>query len=263
MDIDSVFRADRTWWLMKKYLADNRTTLLLSGAFVTMVMVLIGIFTAVVFYNDRNQSQAVDNEIGIMLVAFIFNGYLVASIAFKSLWNGKSAVSLLMTPVSALEQMLVRWIMVVPVYIVWSLLSAVFADVVKFIIGNYLIGGEMWMIPWGRIFNTHSSEAMLGAYIMLVLFIFTQSFYLLGSVVWRKHAFVKTFFVMGLLFMLYAGGVLCVESNYMNSSCIYINVSERDYFTYPLMQILLWAGVIINYTLTVMRLKEADIVHRW
>lgn len=68
---------------------------------------------------------------------------------------------------------------------------------------------------------------------------------------------------MGLLFMLYAGGVLCVESNYTNTPSIYINVSGRDYFTYPLIQILVWLGVIINYTLTVMRLKEADIVHRW
>ena len=98
---------------------------------------------------------------------------------------------------------------------------------------------------------------------MLTLFIFTQSFYLLGSVVWRKHAFVKTFFVMGLLFMLYAGGVLFVEANYTNTTIFYINVSQRDFFTYPLMNMLVWAGVIINYTLTVMRLKEAEIVHRW
>ena len=263
MNIDNIFSPARTGWLMKKYVADNRQSIIMSGAFVTVVMVLIGIFTALMCHDEKNQGLAVDNEIGVMLVAFVFNGYLVASIAFKSLWNGKSAASLLMTPASAFEQVLVRWIVVVPVFIVWSLLSVMFADFVKFIIGNFLLGGEMGMIPWRLIFNFRSSEAMLGVYIMLTLFIFTQSFYLLGSVVWRKHAFVKTFFVMGLLFMLYAGGVLFVEANYTNTTIFYINVSQRDFFTYPLMNMLVWAGVIINYTLTVMRLKEAEIVHRW
>lgn len=179
MNIDSIFRADRTWWLMKKYLADNRTSLIMSGAFVTVVMVLIGIFTAVISSDSRSYSRDIDNEIGIMLVAFVFNGYLVASIAFKSLWNGKSAVSLLMTPASAFEQTLVRWIVMVPGYILWALMSAVFADFVKVIVGNFILGGDIDMIPWRRIFDLSSAEAMLGVYIMLVLFIFTQSFYFL------------------------------------------------------------------------------------
>ncbi len=39
-------------------------------------------------------------------------------------------------------------------------------------------------------------------------------------------------------------------------------MGKRDYLLYAPFQILLWLTVIINYTLTVMRLRESDIIHR-
>lgn len=47
---------------------------------------------------------------------------------------------------------------------------------------------------------------------------------------------------------------------YANSG--YISMGKRDYLLYAPFQILLWLTVIINYTLTVMRLRESDIIHR-
>jgi len=255
MNINNIFSPARTGWLMRKYIKENRSPLL----FVTAFMFLISIINGLSYM--YSEDKGVDDEIGFMLIAFSMCGCLMASIAFRSMWNMKSAVTVLMTPVSAFEQCMVRWIVVVPVYILWAFVSAVFADVFKYLMANYLFGGSIEMIPWGRIFDFSSSEAFFNLYIVFVLFIFTQSFYFLGSVVWRKHNFIKTFFVMGLLFMLYVIPVSIIVDLYSSSN--YVIFGGRDFLKYFPYQILLWLGTIVNYTLTVMRFKEAEIIHRW
>lgn len=263
MNIDDIFSPARTGRLMKKYVADNRSTLLMSGAFVTVVMVLIGVINALAYCNSKNYQAGLDDEIGFMLVAFGVGGCLMASIMFKPLWNEKSAIGVLMTPASAFEQWLVRWITAVPMYIVWTLVSVIFADAVKCFVGNFIFGGEIVMIPWGTVLNIFDSHMACFIYGVLALFIFTQSFYVLGSVVWKKHAFVKTFFVMGLLFMIYAVAWAIVADVMHNANYVYDGSKEDYLLCYVPTQIFIWLGVIINYTLTVMRLREADIVHRF
>lgn len=263
MNIDDIFSPARTWSLMKKYVADNRTTLIISGAFVTVVMVLIGLINALAYFDSEQSRTALEAEVDFMLVAFTVGGCLIASVMFKPLWNDKSAIGMLMTPASAFEQWLVRWIIAVPVYIVWALLSAVFADAVKCFAGNYILGGEFSMIPWRDVLNVFNSHTAFNLYGVLLLFVFTQSFYILGSVVWRKHAFVKTFFAMGVLFMLYAVPSVYVAEMMTQSKYVYTG-SKADYlFSYAPTQIFIWLSVIVNYALTVMRLRETDIVHRF
>lgn len=153
-----------------------------------------------------------------------------------------------------------RWIFVVPGFIVWSLVSAMFADMVKYLTANYIFGGEVCMIPWLRILGVVEIEAAVNMYMVLLIFVVTQSFYFLGSVVWRKHNFVKTSFVIGLLFMIYFCLSAIVADSYTNPG--YVSKGERDFLLYAPFQILLWLTLIINYTLTVMRLRESDIIHR-
>lgn len=245
---------------MKKYFVENRGTLLMSGAFVTLVMTLIAIINGLSTMHRSNPASGIDTEIGFMLVAFSVTGCLIASLAFRQMWDSRSATGVLMTPATAFEQCLVRWIFVVPGFIVWSLLSAMFADMVKYLTANYIFGGEVCMIPWLRILGVVEIEAAVNMYMVLLIFLVTQSFYFLGSMVWRKHNFVKTSLVIGLLFMAYFCASAIVADNYTNTG--YISVGGRDFLLYAPFQILLWLTLIINYTLTVMRLRESDINHR-
>lgn len=262
MNIDNVFSPSRCGWLLRKYVKENRNSHLMSvGVFVAVMMLLIAMINGLVCMNYSDPAKGIDGEIGFMLLAFTFNGCIIASVAFRQMWDSRSAASMLMIPASALEQCVVRWIIVVPVYIVWSLLCAVFADVIKYVIFNYILDGNAVMIPWMNVFGIGWPEQIVNIYIVLMLFVVTQSFYFLGSIVWRKNAFVKTFFVMGVLFMLYAIPSAIVADSYTNSGPI--SVVRSDVFTYVPFQMLMWLTVIINYTLTVMRLRESEIIHRW
>lgn len=260
MNTDNIFSPSRTTWLMKKYFVENRGTLLMSGAFVTLVMMLIAVINGLSAMHISDPDFCISTEIGFMLVAFSVTGCLIASLAFRQIWDNKSATGVLMTPATAFEQCLVRWIFVVPGFIVWSLVSAMFADMVKYLTANYIFGGEVCMIPWLRILGVVEIEAAVNMYMVLLIFVVTQSFYFLGSVVWRKHNFVKTSFVIGLLFMIYFCLSAIVADSYTNPG--YVSKGERDFLLYAPFQILLWLTLIINYTLTVMRLRESDIIHR-
>ena len=77
---------------------------------------------------------------------------------------------------------------------------------------------------------------------------------------WRKHNLVKKYFLVGKLLIIYLSMSAIVADSYTNTG--YVSKGGRDFLLYAPFQILLWLTLIINYTLTVMRLRESDIIHR-
>lgn len=261
-NIGETFSAKRMGVLMKKYVVENRMSLLISVGCVTLAMAIIGLVNGWSYgYSDLDGNLV---EIGFLTNAFFLFGMIVAaSPAFDTMWNQKSAIVTLMTPVSQFEKFLVRWIVSVPCYVVWGLFSAFFADVLKKFFVVYVMGGEIDMIRWrcflfgGEGVDINSNPTVF--YSTLLLFIFIQSFYLLGSVVWRKKNFIKTTYVLVVLFVVYG-----VAWNIM------INTPSPEHFirkTFTLefmpMQLFMVLGIIVNYVLTYKRFREADIIHRW
>ncbi|MCM1051034.1 MAG: hypothetical protein NC349_03660 [Paenibacillus sp.] len=261
-NIGETFSAKRMGVLMKKYVVENRMSLLISAGCVTLVMVIIGIINGWSYGYSYLDGSLV--EIGFMTNAFFLCGMIVAaSPAFDTMWNQKNAIVTLMTPASQLEKFIVRWIVSVPCYVVWGLFSAFFADVLKKFFVVYVMGGEIDMLKWNSILfggegvDMDSNPTVF--YSTLLLFIFIQSFYLLGSIVWRKKNFIKTTYVLVVLFVVYG-----VAWNIM------INTPSPEHFirkTFTLefmpMQLFMVLGIIVNYVLTYKRFREADIIHRW
>ena len=261
-NMSEIFSAKRMGRLMKKYVVENRMSLLISAGCVTLVMVIIGIINGWSYGYSKWDGSVV--EIGFMTNAFFLCGMIVAaSPAFKSMWDTKSSIVTLMTPASQMEKFLVRWIVSVPCYVVWGLLSAFFADVLKKLFVVYVMGGEIEMLKWRcLLFGGEGVDININPtvfYSALLLFIFIQSFYLLGSVVWKKKNFIKTTYVLVVLFVIYG-----VAWNIM------INTPSPEHFirkTFGLefmpMQLFMVLGIIVNYVLTYKRFREADIIHRW
>lgn len=261
-NMSEIFSVKRMDVLMKKYVIDNRMSLLISAGCVTLAMVIIGLVNGWSYgYSDLDGSGV---EMVFLTNAFFLCGMIVAaSPAFKTMWDQKSAIVTLMTPASQLEKFMVRWIVSVPCYVVWGLFSAFFADVLKKFFVVYVMGSEIDMIRWrcflfgGEGVDINSNPTVF--YSTLLLFIFIQSFYLLGSVVWRKKNFIKTAYVLVILFVVYG-----VAWNTM------MNTPSPEYVfrgTFMLgfipMQLFMVLGTIVNYVLTYMRFREADIIHRW
>lgn len=261
MNIDSFFSPARCWWLMKKYVMENRSTLVMTGVFTAVFMLLIALINGMSSCGNSNPASGIDAEIGFMLLAFALSGCIVASTAFKQMWNKNQATSLLMTPATAFEQTLVRWIIVGPVYTVWALVCAMAADSLKYVIFKWVLGKSAATIPWMSVLGITMPEYLMYPYALLMMYAITQSFFFLGSIVWKKNAYFKTFFVVGMLFLLYAIPSALVADSYTNRLPVDVSL-PRALLSAPL-QILMWLTLIINYTLTVMRLRESEIIHRW
>lgn len=262
MKIDNIFVPARAALLFRKYMVENRSVLLFSGLFIFVVMLLIALISglSVSSLSGSRQPDLVSTEIGVMLIAFFLFGCRVASGSFSSIAKKPGAISLFTTPVTAIEQCVVRWIFMLPVYLIWSIVCVWLADGLKYVIVKYVFGGSAAILPWGAIFCFSNSLAMENIYMFMMLFIFIQSLFFLGSVFWRRHNFIKSVIVVGLLFVVYMWAMTLVRvtiNDTVMNGIIYIN--ERDYLLYWPIQVMMWFGTVINYSLTVMRLKEYDI----
>lgn len=259
--MDTVFSPARFGRLMRKYVIGNRSSLRISAIFVAVAMLLIAMINGMAAIGSTAPTNYLDDEIGFMLVVFVFTGCVVASTAFGRTLDKKVVTALLMTPASAFEQCLVRWIFICPLYTLWALVCAMVADALKFVTFKIVLGQSAAMIPWPAVLGIGMPEQLVNDYMILIIFAVTQSFFFLGSVVWRKHSYIKTFLVTGALFMLYAVPSAIVADCYVNSRSV--DVSMMGDMMFAPFQILVWLALIINYTLTVMRLKESEIIHRW
>lgn len=256
MNIDSIFSPARCGRLIKKYMMENRATLVMTAIFTAVVMLLIAMINGIASCGDSDPSGGVDDEIGFMLLAFSFNGCIIASTVFRQMWDKNQATALLMTPASAFEQCLVRWIVIVPVYMLWTLVCSMVADTLKYVLFKWVLGKSAAAIPWMDMLCISKPEDVVYLYMVLMIFAVTQSFFFLGSIVWRKNSFFKTFF-----FFIYFIALGIVADCYTNNMPINVSL-PRDLLSAPF-QILMWLTLIINYTLTVMRLRESEIIHRW
>lgn len=262
-NMSEIFSAKRMGRLMKKYVVENRMSLLISAGCVTLVMVIIGLVNGWAYGYSKWQNGHIE-ELVFMTIAFYMCGMIVAaSPAFKSMWDTKSTIATLMTPASQMEKFLVRWIVSVPCYVVWGLLSAFLADVLKKLFVVYVMGGEISMLDWGsmlfgmKVTNVHCDSSEF--YSVLLVFIFIQSFYLLGSVVWRKKNFIKTTYVLVILFIVYA----VAWNIMMNTPSPEYIFRGTFYMGFTPLILYMVLGTIINYVLTYKRFREADIIHRW
>lgn len=260
LDIRETFRMQRAWMLMKKYLMDNRAPLLMSWAFVTLGMIIVGVVNGICYAHSTMSGDK--DEAIYMSIVFFVGGLLVTSNAYKSMSRQGTALITLTTPASQLEKFAVRWIMVVPGYIVCAFLSAVLSDCIRFMMMRYMFGDNVHLIDWCDLLAGKKPYGSL-AYCILSGFLLTQSFYLLGSIVWRKHCFVKTFLVVGIIFMTYAiAGTLAWESMEFEKGTSMM-MQKDSLFRYTPAIVLSWLMIIGNYVLTYIRFKEADIIQKW
>lgn len=259
--INNNFSLARIILYIKKYGAENRNSLAMSGLFVTVMMIIISVVNGFAYMYSDNQRGGVAAELGFMTVAFIISGCFVASVSFRSLWDVRSAVGELMFPVSSLEKFLTRWVYITPGFIAWTLLSAIAADIIKVAVANIIFGGKMIMAPWAELLTASSQEYGGLMYTVILIAIGIQSFYFLGSVLWKKHCFIKTFWSLGVIFIVYLITVNVIVESY--SAQHHIRIDSADIFDFLPGWLFVWLIVAVNYVLTYMRLKESEVIHRW
>lgn len=179
-------------------LIENKKPILLGVGTIWGIYMLFG---ALLGYNGVGGGGA--SLAFYMLSAMAFS-CITASLAFSNLKTKESRISTIMLPSTAFDKFIVRWIAVVPVLILVIVAGVMLGEAVRVwlhLLGGYPHQGAGFMSMYADLCIEFLKYPASGYYVWLgiVGFLFGQSLYFLGSVLWPKLSFVKTLVVLWVL----------------------------------------------------------------
>lgn len=203
--ITDKFSWSRVWALIVRYVYENKRNLLMTVG----VMFGIMLFFDLVYYRNINENY---NELSLMVLATFMWISMIAiqvtgSLTFSSLSTKPRRISSLMVPASKLE----KFTSLVMIYTVAGNLVILLCGFVADTISALLFGRRpAWLqidlMDFIQIFkdfdswNSLAVEVVCGVTLGLIaLILITQAIYVLGSSLWPRKSFLKTFLVLFIL----------------------------------------------------------------
>lgn len=268
---DTFFSSSRFMNLCRKEMVESWRTNLLRMVMVFGIMVVIFVINGYFKYRWWPQRAETDPMVEYALNYFIvlgnIFGCLFASMTFTKLKSKTSRLSLIMTPATPFEKYFSRWIISTVVFIIVFIILFMLADYTRVIICR-LIYPETTIIPaslkyLAKDVGNISMGREMGIGEMMILYLFTQSFFLLGSAVWPKNSFIKTF-AAGLFIQISYMLVAVLTARLLWGENIYISDSSNvniDSILNIVTGILVFF-ILFNWTVAYYRFKETEIINR-
>ncbi|MDE6370216.1 MAG: hypothetical protein K2K92_01850 [Duncaniella sp.] len=240
--MNSIFCYSRFRRLLRKYIADSWPHLRLMA----LILLAVCVLTAVACGFNRPYYGL--GGISFMGLIAVITGLKVMSGSFSRLSDRVGCVMELTTPGTPLEKLAARWLVSFPLWIVWTLICLIFAGLAYAIV-SYALTGELHFInlPW-LLTNP-------GTYEWLLVYMALHSFYMLGSLVWRKVHFQKTTLSLMLLGFIYAVALVLLMKG-----------TRHLPSGYELMESIApvcIAATVVNYIISWFRLRETQVINHW
>lgn len=202
---NQTFNFNRYALTLRKELVENKKQLL-----IIVLCLFLGLsflmFIGNWVFEHSNISIHQIRSVAIVTVMGTFGTVIsiMASLMFNGLKDKPERVSHLMSPATTLEKFLVQ----VTIYFVGGILAFFFcaqlADLVRIGLMN-LFSGSLILPPinfvtgifnikeWGFPLSLGEMGVVITPWVMVVSFVFSFTFYMLGAVLWPKLSFLKTF----------------------------------------------------------------------
>lgn len=273
---DTFFDMHRFMTLCRKEMVESWKVNLLRMALMYGAMAVVLTFIG---YNTYS-SSSISPQVGARdiqdssLIAFVWFGFifscLSASFIMEKMKTKTSRLSALMTPATSFEKFFSRWVVFTVVFMLVFLIAFLLADYTRVLICMLLfpkidtVGAvelKYLFTNNDAYFNIFHSVAQ---FLLLISgYLFLQSCFVLGSSIWPKNAFLKTF-VAGLFlvitYSLLAVGfakLLLADSHSFNSA---LDLSEKTIASAT--SVCLACLALFNWTLAYFRFKETEIINR-
>ena len=279
---DTFFSLPRFMNLCRKEMVESWRSNVLRMVLMYGVMAVVLVWNGYTQYNYHDSVYFIrhantDPAWGFILMAFLWFlfvfGCLSASLVMEKMKNKTSRLSTLMTPSTPFEKFFSRWLISTIVFLVVFLIAFKLADYTRVSIYSliypdakgailpvnlgYLVGsGKRWFL-----FN-ETYELIF----VLSIYCFIQSLFVLGSSVWPKNSFLKTFVAVTIIVLIYVvvgiavGNMLFNGSHNRDCSYIFSSITEQQAFNLASIAFVLFA--LVNCTLAYFRFKESEIIQR-
>lgn len=266
---DTFFSQTRFMNLCRKEMIENWKSNLLRVALMYGAMAVIMIWNG---YLSYRASQDSDITWSFNLMIFIWGlwvfGCLSASFTMERMKSKTGRLSVLMTPATSFEKFFSRWLVFTVVFLMVFLITYKLADYTKVLV--YLLAypenDAIAVTPLSHLFgdNTGYYTVFRHTYtfvLMIAGYFFFQSCFVLGSTVWPKNSFVKTFSAGMIIFIVYVlivgGFAKLIWSDHINFNP---DISEEAAF--GCLSAIATLFTLINWTLSYFRFKESEIINR-
>ncbi len=204
--------------------------------------------------------------------AFLFAGCYSASLLTERFKSKTSRLSDMMTPASTFEKYILRWSLFTMGFLLIFFLLFYLADYTRYLVMSFtypeveeitpLPFFDYFYAPWGdnrksTLFNNAIQLRMgVSAYFCI------QSFFILGSTLWPKNAFLKTFAAV-----MVTGVTLILISTWLTEEVLPSTMAlpfgmEPMTFT-NLIFVFFLLITLFNWVVAYYRYKEMEIINRW
>ena len=274
---DTFFSLPRFMNLCRKEMVENWRSNVLRVVLMYGVMAVVMVWNGYFEYRYWHSGQIEDPAWTFLLVVFIWSlwgfGCLSASFTMEKMKTKTSRTSMLMVPATPFEKFFSRWFVFTVVFLVIFLISYKLADYTRFIIyslaypeeKDFIIPVDLSHLVGERktYYTLCRTGLQFGA--LLSAYFFVQSLFVLGSSIWPKNSFLKTFAsgtVIAIVYFLLAVFMskMFLENGNYYSENVFTGMSEDT-----AMSIMIVVGIfftLMNWTLAYFRFKESEIVNR-
>ena len=271
---DTFFSFPRFANYFKKVLVEDRKRLLQRIITVFGLLVVFGAIISDSCYQHYMEAlkigivrSEIDPAIDGLMPLFVFGLFigcaLSASFIMEPMSSKTSRIYALMLPATSFEKYFVRWFIYTIGYLVVYYLLFLLVDVMRVCVFSVVypeIDIITFLNPYAEIVALRD-DAPLGFIVSLYLLL--QSIFVLGSSLWPKYAFLKTFTaytILGMAFSAFFAGLMNLFNRPGNSYIMPV-LSEDACFLIATCGILL--VTLFFWWLAYKRFKEMEVVNRW
>jgi hypothetical protein len=271
---DTFFSFPRFANYFKKVLVEDRKRLLQRIITVFGLLVVFGAIISDSCYQHYMEAlkigivrSEIDPAIDGLMPLFVFGLFigcaLSASFIMEPMSSKTSRIYALMLPATSFEKYFVRWFIYTIGYLVVYYLLFLLVDVMRVCVFSVIypeIDIITFINPYAEIVALRD-EVPLGFVVSLYLLL--QSIFVLGSSLWPKYAFLKTFTaytILGMAFSAFFAGLMNLFDRPGNSYIMPV-LSEDACFLIATCGILL--VTLFFWWLAYKRFKEMEVVNRW
>ena len=271
---DTFFSFPRFANYFKKVLVEDRKRLLQRIITVFGLLVVFGAIISDSCYQHYMEAlkigivrSEIDPAIDGLMPLFVFGLFigcaLSASFIMEPMSSKTSRIYALMLPATSFEKYFVRWFIYTIGYLVVYYLLFLLVDVMRVCVFSVVypeIDIITFLNPYAEIVALRD-DAPLGFIVSLYLLL--QSIFVLGSSLWPKYAFLKTFTaytILGMAFSAFFAGIMNLFNRPGNSYIMPV-LSDDACFLIATCGILL--VTLFFWWLAYKRFKEMEVVNRW
>ena len=273
---DTFFSMPRFVKLCRKEMVENWKTNLLRFVLMYGVLAIAFIWNAYLSYRYASPGSYVSREKDVVIfgcVAFVWGvvimGTLSASFIMERMKTKTNREAMLMLPATMFEKYISRWLIFTIGAVAAFLIAYKLADWSRVLVYTiaYPENNAIAQVPLSHLVGETDYWTLFKDNQMFMMAIggycFIQSIFVLGSSIWPKNAFIKTFAVGVAITLVYLLiGTLLFNSfvaRHPSVNGIFMSAETMETLT----TFLFLGCALFNWVLAYFRFKESEIINRW